>query len=121
MAQKLSKMRLKHPHWSAFFDWVGVFTAVFSFVFIALWAASPDSALLTVETATLRSLSYAIPITLGMWGIARATRPGSSIPRKMAETIPYARMGADGKPEATSLKADRDGTPPTQMGGGDPS
>lgn len=117
MSERVRKARERHPHWSAFFDWVGVFAATTSFVFIALWAASPDSAMLTVETALLRSLSYSVPITLGMWGISRATRRGSSIPRTMAEAMPYARLGKDGKPVASTRADDKAGNDPTPIGG----
>lgn len=102
-----------HPKLAALVDWTAVLVASTSFVFIALWAASPDSAQLTLEEAIWRSLSYSIPITLGMWGIARATRRGSAIPRSMSEAMPYARLGKDGKPEAVT-KADQT---PTPLGG----
>lgn len=102
-----------HPLLAAGLDWLGVFTAATSFVFVALWAAAPDSARLTVEEAAWRSLSYSIPITLGMWGIARATRRGSAVPPRMSEAMPYARLGKDGKPESVTWK---DQTP-TPLGG----
>lgn len=91
-----------HPRAAAFIDWLAVFTAATSFVFIALWAASPDSAQLTLQEAVWRSFSYSVPITLGMWGIARATRKGSAVPPRMSEAMPYARLGKDGKPEAVT-------------------
>ena len=120
MVERIRKrVRSVHPHWAAVLDWVAVFAATTSFVFIALWAASPDSAMLTVETATLRSLSYSIPITLGMWGIARATRKGSTIPKNMSEAMPYARLGKDGKPEASTRADDKAGNDPTPIGGMD--
>lgn len=94
-------------------DWLAVFVASTSFVYIALWAASPDSAQLTLEEAVWRSLSYSVPITAGMWGIARATRRGSAVPTRMSEAMPYARLGKDGKPEAVTTA---DNTP-TPIGG----
>lgn len=39
-----------------------------------------------------------------MWGVARATRTGSHVPRRMSEAMPYARLGTDGKPEALTWK-----------------
>lgn len=102
----------RRPWWRAALDWLAVFAAASSFIWIVLWAASPDSALLTVETALLRTISYSIPITLGMWGIARATRAGSAVPRKMAAAMPYARMGADGKLQAVTTEDDT----PTPLG-----
>lgn len=87
---------------SGFTDWAAVFIATTSFIWIVLWAASPDSEELTAIVALLRSLGYSIPITLGMWGIARATRPGSSVPSNMAKALPYARLGKDGKVESVS-------------------
>jgi hypothetical protein len=116
MSEKITAARHRHPHWAAFTDWLGVFAATTSFVFIALWAASPDSAMLTVETALLRSLSYSIPITFGMWGISRATRKGSSIPRTMAEAMPYARFGKDGKPVGSTMADDKAGNAPSALG-----
>ena len=122
MVEKMRRrMKRVHPHWAAVLDWIAVFTATTSFVFIALWAASPDSAMLTIETATLRSLSYSIPITLGMWGITRATRKGSAVPKSMSEAMPYARLGRDGKPMASSKEDDKNGVDPTPIGGGDGS
>lgn len=99
----MSRWTRKYPRAAAFVDWFAVFTATTSFVYIALWAASPDSADITLETAIWRSLSYSIPITLGMWGIARATRKGSAVPSRMSEAMPYARLGKDGKPEAVTM------------------
>lgn len=93
-------------------DWFAVFTATTSFVYIALWAASPDSANITFQEAVWRSLSYSVPITLGMWGITRATRKGSAVPRRMAEAMPYARLGTDGKPVAVTVEDDT----PTPIG-----
>ena len=93
-----------HPTLAAGIDWLGVFVAATSFVYIALWAASPDSAQLTFEEAVWRSLSYSVPITLGMWGISRATRRGSAVPPRMSEAMPYARLGGDGKPESVTWK-----------------
>lgn len=98
----MSAWTRKHPRAAASIDWLGVFVASTSFVYIALWAASPDSANITLEEAIWRSLSYSIPITAGMWGISRATRKGSSVPPKMSEAMPYARLGKDGKPQAVT-------------------
>jgi hypothetical protein len=98
----MSRWTRAHPRLAACVDWLGVFVAATSFVYIALWAASPDSAQLTLEEAIWRSLSYSIPITLGMWGISRATRRGSAVPPRMSEAMPYARLGKDGKPEAVT-------------------
>lgn len=103
-----TRFGVKHPLIAAGVDWVGVFAAATSFVYIALWAASPDSANITFQEAVWRSLSYSVPITLGMWGITRATRRGSAVPSRMAEAMPYARLGSDGKPEAVTWK---DNTP----------
>lgn len=94
----------------AWLDWFAVFVATSSFVFIVLWAASPDSSQLTVELALYRTASYSVPITLGMWGIARATRRGSTIPESMSKALPYARLGKDGKLEAVT-QADETPTP----------
>ncbi len=87
-------------------DWLAVFIATSSFVFIVLWAASPDSTELTVELALERTASYSIPITAGMWGIARATRKGSTIPESMSKALPYARLGKDGKIESVTTADD---------------
>ena len=107
-----SRFGTRHPLTAAAIDWLGVFAATTSFVYIALWAASPDSANITLQEAIWRSLSYSIPITLGMWGITRATRKGSAVPSRMADAMPYARLGKDGKPEAVTMSDDT----PTPIG-----
>lgn len=99
-------------------DWIAVFIATTSFIFIALWAAAPDSAEISFEQAVTRAVSYAVPITLGMWGITRATRRGSAVPPRMSEAMPYARLGKDGKPVASTKADDEAGNDPTPMGGG---
>lgn len=121
MVRKAKQVRAAHPHWAAVLDWLAVFTATTSFVFVALWAAAPDSADITFEQAVIRSLSYGVPITLGMWGIARATRRGSAVPPRMSEAMPYARLGKDGKPESSTTEDDHKKVPPTPLGGGDAS
>lgn len=113
MARRFTWSR-EHPALGAAIDWLGVFVASTSFVFVALWAASPDSAKLTLEEAIFRAGTYSVPVTLGMWGISRATRRGSAVPPRMSEAMPYARLGRDGKPESVTWK-DQDGKP---LGGG---
>lgn len=104
----------RHPNLAAVVDWSGVFSATTAFIYVALWAASPDSARLTLEEAVWRSLSYSVPITLGAWGVSRATRPGSAVPKRMSNALPYARLGTDGKPEAVTWD---DQTPRPMEGG----
>lgn len=111
----MSRWTQRHKWLAATVDWLAVFVATTSFVYIALWAASPDSANITFQEAVWRSLSYSVPITAGMWGISRATRKGSAVPPRMSEAMPYARLGKDGKPEAVTIIDDN----PTPIGGGD--
>ena len=110
------KVRESHPHLAHLLDWIAVFTATTSFVFVALWAAAPDSADISFEQAVIRAFSYGVPITLGMWGIARATRKGSAVPSRMSEAMPYARLGTDGKPESSTTVDDRHKVPPKPLG-----
>lgn len=105
----------KRSAWEHALDWFAVFVATASFIFVALWAAAPDSAKITFEQATYRAFSYAVPITAGMWGITRAMRKGSAVPPSMAEAMPYARLGKDGKPLASTAKDDADGVDPQPM------
>jgi hypothetical protein len=110
------KVREAHPHLAHLLDWIAVFAATTSFVFVALWAAAPDSADITLEEALQRAFSYGIPITLGMWGIARASRAGSAVPKRMSEAMPYARLGGNGKPESSTTADDRHKVPPKPLG-----
>lgn len=110
---------MKRTRWNAFLDWLAVFVATFCFVFLVLWAASPDSTSITLDMALARSFSYAFPISLGMWGIARATRRGSAVPPSMSDALPYARLGKDGKLMASTKADDEASTPPTPLGGTD--
>ena len=107
----------QHTNSSAFLDWLAVFIGVTCFVFIVLWAASPDSRPPTWQLAIGRAVSYGLPITLGMWGVSRATRKDSFVPKGMAEKLPYARFNADGKVESTTIAEERDGIVPHPLGG----
>lgn len=102
--------------WGAALDWLAVFMASCAFIFLILWAASPDSAQLTTELALYRTLTYAIPLTLGFYGISRATRRGSHVPSRIAQTLPYARFGSDGKLQTTTVADDKAGKPPVPAG-----
>lgn len=102
--------------WGAALDWFSVFLASCAFIFLILWAASPDSAQLTTELALYRTLTYALPITLGFYGISRATRRGSHVPSRIANTLPYARFGSDGKLQTTTVADDKAGVPPVPAG-----
>lgn len=121
MVRKAKEVRAAHPVLAAWVDWLGVLVATTSFVFVALWASAPDSAFLTIEQALYRALTYGVPITAGMWGITRATRKGSAVPRRMSEAMPYARIGSDGKPYGGTSLDDKNGVAPTPLGKSDGS
>ena len=113
---RTKKSYKQHLNWSAFLDWLAVFTGVTSFVFIVLWAAAPDSQQISLDMAIARAFSYGFPITVGMWGVSRATRKNSYVPKGMAEALPYARFNKDGKIESTTVGDDEQGNPPHPIG-----
>jgi hypothetical protein len=98
---------------------MAVFVASTSFLWIVLWAGQPDDAQSTALEALYRTLSYSLPITAGMWGVSRATRRGSAVPRTMADAMPYARLGKDGQIAGTTKADDRAGNLPTPLAGND--
>jgi len=77
-------------------DWFAVFVAFVSFIFLIAWQEYPEWDPNAIFPTFIRSVLVAGPITLGMWGVARAMRPGSSVPASMARKIPYGKMNTDG-------------------------
>lgn len=81
---------------SAFIDWFAVFVALVSFIFLIAWQEYPEWDPNALLPTFIRSALVAAPITLGMWGVARALKPGSDVPRSMAAKIPYGKINQDG-------------------------
>jgi hypothetical protein len=100
---------------SELIDWLAVFIAFTSFIFLIAWQAWPDSDYMDQAFPILiRTVLVSVPLTLGMWGVTRAVRAGSAVPKSMAEKIPLAQVGPDGSMGGTTwkdIKAHKDPTP----------
>jgi hypothetical protein len=77
-------------------DWFAVFVGFLSFIFLIAWQEYPEWDPNAIFPTFIRAVLVAGPITLGMWGVARALRPGSSVPASMARKIPYGKLNTDG-------------------------
>ena len=91
---------------AAFVDWFAVFVAFVSFIFLIAWQEYPEWDPNAIFPTFIRSVLVAAPITLGMWGVARALKPGSDVPRSMAKKIPYGKLNADGTIGGTDKAGD---------------
>ena len=91
---------------AAFVDWFAVFVAFVSFIFLIAWQEYPEWDPNAILPTFIRSCLVAGPITLGMWGVARALKPGSDVPRNMAAKIPYGKVNADGTIGGTDKAGD---------------
>ena len=91
---------------AAFVDWFAVFIAFVSFIFLIAWQEYPEWDPNAIFPTFIRSCLVAGPITLGMWGVARALKPGSDVPRSMASKIPYGKVNADGTIGGTDKAGD---------------
>lgn len=91
---------------AAFIDWLAVFVAFVSFIFLIAWQEYPEWDPNAIFPTFVRSALVAAPITLGMWGVARALKPGSDVPRSMAAKIPYGKVNADGTIGGTDKAGD---------------
>lgn len=99
--------------WAAFVDWLAVFVAFQSFIFLVAWQAYPEWDDTQIVPTFIRAVLVSMPITLGMWGVARALRAGSAVPQDMARKIPYGKVGADGTVGGTTFDDEEQGNPPT--------
>lgn len=100
---------------AAFADWFAVFVAFVSFIFLIAWQEYPEWDPNAILPTFIRSALVAAPITLGMWGVARALKPGSDVPRSMAAKIPYGKINQDGTIGGTDKAGDDiQPTPPAQ-------
>lgn len=88
--------RKPRPWWRALIDWAAIFIALESFVFLIAWQMYPAWDDTQILPTFFRTLLIAGPLTLSMWGVAYATKPGSDVPRYMSERIPYAQLNPDG-------------------------
>lgn len=91
---------------AAFIDWLAVFVAFVSFIFLIAWQEYPEWDPNAIFPTFVRSALVAAPITLGMWGVARALKPGSDVPKSMASKIPYGKVNADGTIGGTDKDGD---------------
>lgn len=91
---------------AAFIDWFAVFVAFVSFIFLIAWQEYPEWDPNAIFPTFVRSTLVAAPITLGMWGVARALKPGSDVPRSMARKIPYGKVNEDGTIGGTDIAGD---------------
>lgn len=91
---------------AAFADWFAVFVAFVSFIFLIAWQEYPEWDPNAILPTFVRSALVAAPITLGMWGVARALKPGSDVPKSMAAKIPYGKVNADGTIGGTDKAGD---------------
>lgn len=91
---------------AAFIDWFAVFVAFVSFIFLIAWQEYPEWDPNAIFPTFVRSALVAAPITLGMWGVARALKPGSDVPKSMAAKIPYGKVNADGTIGGTDKAGD---------------
>jgi hypothetical protein len=102
-------------HRAALLDWVAVFVAFTSFIFMTAWLSWPDSDYMDqAGPIFIRTVLVSVPLTAGMWGVSRAVRRGSAVPAAMAEKIPLAQVNPDGSMGGTTykdLKAGKDSTP----------
>lgn len=83
-------------------DWIAVFIALEALIFLVAWQMYPAWDDTQIMPTFYRTLLIAGPITLSMWGVAYATRPGSDVPRYMADAIPYAQVNPDGTTGTTT-------------------
>lgn len=92
---------------SGFVDWLAVFVTFTSFIFLIAWQSWPDSDYMDQALPILvRTLLVALPLTAGMWGVARATRGGSAVPKYMSKQLPYAQVNPqDGTVAGTTYQA----------------
>jgi hypothetical protein len=101
-------------HRAAVLDWVAVFVAFTSFIFMTAWLSWPDSDYMDqAGPIFIRTILVSVPLTAGMWGVSRAVRRGSAVPAAMAEKIPLAQVGPDGSMGGTTYKDLKAGNDPT--------
>ena len=98
-------------------DWLGLFTAVTAIIWVVMWATTPDSQEVTAQMAVIRTLSYSIPISSGMWGVARITRRGSDVPEWIAAVIPYISLNKDGSMAGQTAQDAKAGKGPVPLHG----
>ena len=94
--------RKPRPWWARVLDWVAIFVAIESFVFLIAWQMYPAWDDTEILPTFYRTLLISGPLTLSMWGVAYATKPGSDVPRYMSERIPYAQLNPDGTTGSTT-------------------
>ena len=112
----MTRAKRKKSVLSEWLDWIAVWMAFTSFIFLVAWQSWPDSDYVDeVLPIFIRTTLVATPLTLGMWGVSRAARTGSSVPKTMAQKIPMAQMGSDGSIGGTTLKDMEAGTDPTPI------
>jgi len=103
----LDKVRAKYPArgpLSTFTDWLAVYVAFQSFIFLVAWQAYPEWDDTQIWPTFIRAALVSGPITLGMWGVARAIRAGSAIPKEMSKHIPYGHVDPDGTVGGTTIQ-----------------
>lgn len=99
-------------------DWFAVWIALTSFIFLIAWQSWPDSDYMDEALPILfRTILVSTPLTLGMWGVTRATRRGSAVPGYMSRKLPYGEVSPDGSIGGTTWEDAHKGTPPTPIGG----
>lgn len=119
---ELQKVMERYPirtPWGTFTDWIAVFVAFQSFIFLVAWQAYPEWDDTQIWPTFIRAALVSLPITLGMWGVARAIRAGSAVPREMAQKIPYGKVAADGSVGGTTLADEEADNPSTPIPTGD--
>lgn len=119
---ELQRVMDKYPvrtPWGTFTDWLAVYVAFQSFIFLVAWQAYPEWDDTQIWPTFIRAALVALPITLGMWGVARALRAGSAVPRDMAKHIPYGKVGGDGSVGGTTTADEEAGNPPEPLNSDD--
>jgi hypothetical protein len=95
-------MKRKRSKKAQALDWFAVFLAIEGLTFLIAWQMYPAWDDTQILPTFFRTVLIAGPITLSMWGVARATAPGSAVPRYMAETLHYATLNPDGTTGVTT-------------------
>lgn len=121
----LHKVRMEYPTQrglSSLTDWLAVFTAFTSFIFLIAWQSWPDSDYMEqAQPIFIRTVLVSVPLTLGMWGVTRAVRNGSAVPKEMAEKLPLAQVSPDGSIGGTTYKDIEAGNDPIPLTPKDPT
>jgi hypothetical protein len=101
----IDELRIRYPSrkpLSTLTDWVAVYVAFQSFIFLVAWQAYPEWDDTQIWPIFIRSSLVSVPITLGMWGVTRAMRSGSAVPKNMAKKIPLSMVTSDGTVKGTT-------------------